>query len=106
MREKSESFRVSQDHIRRGARNNPAANPLALALQESGLMENPEVHPIRTLGARGKGEKLRTYQHSPPIVRWLNEWNSGTEVRPLELSVNFQHARISNRQEGISKPQG
>ena len=56
MQEKRVSFRVSQDHIRRGARNNPAANPLALALRESGLMENPEVHRSGPWEP-GKGEK-------------------------------------------------
>lgn len=59
------------------------------------MIANPAAHPISTLETDNQGRKLRTYQHSPPVNRWLNSWNRGKPVLPVELSLNFRSCRIS-----------
>ena len=49
-------------HIRRGKQDNPGGDPLALALQENGLINNPAAHPTSTLETNNQGRKLRTYR--------------------------------------------
>ena len=84
------NFRITEKHIQRGKQDNPRENPLALALRENGLINNPAAHPISTLETDNQGRKLRTYQHSPPVNRWLNSWNRGETVLPVELSLDFR----------------
>ena len=88
-------FQVTEDHIRRGRRNDPRGDSLALALQEAGLAVNPAVHPITTLEMDEQGKKLRTYTHAPPVNRWLNEWNRGNKVTALQLSLDLPNKRIN-----------
>ena len=89
------NFLITEEHLRRGKQDNPRENPLALALRENGLINNPAAHPTRTLETDNQGRKLRTYQHGPPVNRWLNSWNRGETVLPMELSLDFRSRRIS-----------
>ena len=89
------NFLITEEHIRRGKQASPGGNPLALALQENGLIANPAAHPTSTLETDNQGRKLRTYQHSPPVNRWLNSWNRGETVLPVELALDFENCRIN-----------
>ena len=92
---KNKNFLITEVHIRQGKQDNPRENPLALALRENALINNPAAHPTRTLETDNQGRKLRTYQHGPPVNRWLNSWNRGESVQPVELSLDFRSHRIS-----------
>ena len=98
------NFRITEDHIRRGKQASPGENPLALALQENGLIANPAAHPTSTLETDNQGRKLRTYQHSPPVNRWLNSWNRGKQVLPVELSLDFRNLPDQHQPENDKPP--
>ena len=106
MRRKSEErreFQLTEDHIRRGRRNDPQRTPLALL--ENGLAVNPAVRPTSTVELDNQRRKLRTYMHAPPLSRWLNEWNKGSDMGPLDLSMDTVSRRISTRRRN-GKDQG
>ena len=85
-------FEITRDHIGRGRANR---NPLAIALQENGLMQNPEVRVLSTIETDRTGEKAGTFWHSPPVTRWLKRWERGEEVPPLGVILDRKRRRIN-----------
>ncbi len=56
----------------------------ALALRENGLMKNPLVGRVATRGEyRGR---IYAYRHAPTVMRWLNRWGRGEQMKPLRLT--------------------
>ena len=100
---KNTSFLITEEHIRLGKQDSPGGNPLALALRENGLVNNPAAHPVSTLEKDNQGRKLRTYRHSPPVNRWLNSWNRGETMLPVELSLDFQNCRINTSRRKVKE---
>ena len=93
-------FTVTDRHLRQGLRNSPERNPLAQALRETGLIQNPWVLPVRTLETDGTGRKTRSYRHSPPLTRWLNQWEKRQNPGPILLEIDHLRRRISTRRAG------
>ncbi len=77
-------FTVTSDHVRRS--RSGEGNPLALALRENGLMQNPQVGSVNTRGEYGN--RSYSYRHAPTVMRWLNRWRRGEEMEPLRLTLN------------------
>ena len=85
---------IRQHHIHTGERGNPRANPLALALIESRAIENPRAFPTKVFEDDPAGRKIRSYRNSPPITRWLNQWERGEDPGPMEIVLNRKGSRI------------
>ena len=85
-------FQVTEDHIRKGRQGQ---HPMALALVENGLAENPEVSILNTVLKDGEGRKLRTLHHSPPVTRWLRRWMQGDRSEPIGLILDGEKRRIN-----------
>ena len=88
-------LRVKQRHIRAGERGNPRANPIALTILESSVLENPRVFPTNIFEDDPAGRKIRSYRNSPPITRWLNQWERGEDPGPIEIVLNRKDGRMS-----------
>ena len=97
------NFLITEEHLRRGKQHSPGGNPLALALRENRLINNPAAHPISTMETDNQGRKLRTYRHGPPVNRWLNSWNRGETVLPVELSLDFRNCRINTSRRKVKE---
>ncbi len=87
------TFTITPEILRRSRQER--SNPLAAALTHYGLLNQPEVTGVKTTGIRGEKGKRLTYQHAPPLSRWLQAWQKRDGAEPIQLTLNYQLRRIT-----------
>ena len=93
MRNTKIRFQITEEQIRRAQLGH---HPMALALRKAGITGYLEVRPLNTIESDGTGRKLRTLWHSPPVARWLRNWQQGQKVGPIGLILDHENRRINS----------